>query len=900
MTDEPEVINPNGSAGDGPVGAVRTVDIEREMRGAYLDYAMSVIVARALPDARDGLKPVHRRILYAMHDMGVRSNTPYKKSARIVGEVLGKYHPHGDAAVYDAMARMAQDFSMRYLLVDGQGNFGSIDGDAPAAMRYTEARLAKLAEELLLDIDKDTIEWGDNFDGTLKEPLVLPARLPNLLLNGSSGIAVGMATNIPPHNLGEVCAAVNYLIDRWETVIDQRRAEAAAAGAPFARDEELGLIADLAHTAEDGVTVEDLMQFVTGPDFPTGGLVLGREGVLNLYATGKGRIVMRAVTHIEEMKGGRFRINITEIPYQVNKTALIERIAELVRDERIDGISDLRDESDRRGMSLVVEIKRGANPKTVLNQLLKYTPLQSTFGAQMLALVDGQPRLLTLKRALQLYIEHRHGVITRRTQFDLDKARARAHILEGLRIALANLDAVIQTIRESPSADEARTRLIARFNLSEIQAQAILDMQLRRLAALERQKIEDEYQQVRQQIAYLEDLLANPRKILLLIKDDVTQLAADYGDERRTRITADSAEELSIEDLVHDEEVLISLTQRGYIKRVPAKAYRAQHRGGRGVTGMQTREEDAVETIFATRNLHHILLFSDRGKVYHVRAYEVPEADRAGRGVPLINVIALSEGEKITAALAVREFLPNTFCTMCTVRGRIKRVDMSEFEAVRPSGIIAISLDEGDVLGWVRATSGNQDIIIVTARGRALRFHESKARPMGRTAGGVNAIRLGADDYVTSMDVVAPGGELLVIAASGYGKRTPLEQYPPKGRYTSGIRTIADRYDVTGPLVAARVVKPEDEVTLITANGIALRTAVESIRVAGRSTLGVRVITLDDGDALASLAVLQAHPTEVAPEAAPEGAQADDGSLDEAVDLDEEEDSLDEPAAESV
>ena len=584
---------------------------------------------------------------------------------------------------------------------------------------------------------------------------------------------------------------------------------------------------------------------------------------------------MRAVTHIEEMKGGRFRINITEIPYQVNKAALLERIAELVRDDRIDGISDLRDESDRHGMSIIVEIKRGANPKTVLNQLLKYTPLQSTFGAQMLALVDGQPRLLSLKRALQIYADHRHTVITRRTEFDLNKARARAHILEGLRIALANLDAVIQTIRESPNAEEARNRLMSRFGLSEVQAQAILDMQLRRLAALERQKIEDEYQEVMRQIAYLEDLLANPRKILLLIKDDLAKLKEDFGDGRRTRITADSAEELSIEDLVHDEEVLISLTQRGYIKRVPVKAYRAQHRGGRGVTGMATREEDVVETIFATRNLHHILMFSDKGKVYHVRAYEVPEADRAAKGVPLINVIALSEGEKITAALAVKEFLPNTFCTMCTQNGRIKRVDMTEFEAVRPSGIIAISLDDGDVLGWVRATTGAQDVIIVSARGRALRFKETRVRSMGRAAGGVNGMRLAEGDYVTSMDVVEPGGELLVIAASGYGKRTPLAQYPVKGRYTGGIRTIADRYDVTGPIVAARVVAPEDEITLITTNGIALRTAVESIRVAGRSTLGVRVITLDDSDHLASVAVLKAKPTEVAPASAEEVAAAE-------------------------
>jgi DNA gyrase subunit A len=857
------MINANGAElpVDNQIGTVHTIDIEHEMRYAYLDYAMSVIVARALPDARDGLKPVHRRILYAMHDMGLRPTAQYKKSARIVGEVLGKYHPHGDAAVYDAMARMAQDFSMRYPLVDGQGNFGSIDGDAPAAMRYTEARLAAIADELLIDIDKDTIDWTDNFDATLKEPAVLPARLPNLLLNGSSGIAVGMATNIPPHNLREVCDAINHLIDRWEAIIEQRRAEAAQAQTPFTREDELQAIAELAHSSEDGVAVEDLMQFVKGPDFPTGGLILGREGILNLYATGKGRIVMRAVTHIEEMRGGRFRINVTEIPYQVNKTALLERIAELVRDERIDGISDLRDESDRHGMSIIIEIKRGAQPKTVLNQLLKYTPLQTTFGAQMLALVDGQPRLLSLKRALQLYIAHRHQVITRRSQFDLDKARARAHILEGLRIALANLDAVIQTIRESPNADEARTRLMTRFNLTEVQAQAILDMQLRRLAALERQKIEDEYQQVMIQIAYLEDLLANPRKILLLIKDDLANVKGDFGDERRTQITADSREELSIEDLVADEEVLIALTHRGYIKRVPAKAYRAQKRGGRGVTGMQTREEDAVEVIFATRTLHHILLFSDKGKIYHVRAYEVPEADRAARGVPLVNVIALSEGEKITAALAVPEFKPNSFCAMCTQNGRMKRVAMTEFEAVRPSGIIAISLDEGDQLGWVHATTGAQDVVIVTAHGRALRFKESKVRAMGRAAGGVNAIKLSADDFVTSMDVVAPNAELLVVTAKGYGKRTPLGQYPVKGRYTGGVRTIANRFDETGSIVAARVVKPQDEVTIITANGIALRTAVENIRAAGRATLGVRVMALDEGDALASLARLEANST---------------------------------------
>ncbi|HSD84104.1 MAG TPA: DNA gyrase C-terminal beta-propeller domain-containing protein, partial [Anaerolineae bacterium] len=585
-------------------------------------------------------------------------------------------------------------------------------------------------------------------------------------------------------------------------------------------------------------------------------------------------------------------IVVTEIPYQVNKTALIERIAELVRDERVDGISDLRDESDRHGMSLIIELKRGAQPRTVLNQLHKYTPLQSTFGAQMLALVDGQPRLLSLKRTLQIYIAHRHEVITRRSQFELDKARARAHILEGLRIALANLDAVIQTIRESPNADEARTRLMDRFHLSEVQAQAILDMQLRRLAALERQKIEDEYQAVMATIAHLEDLLANPRKMLGLIKDDLAMLQEKFGDERRTQITADQAEELSLEDLVADEEVLIALTQRGYIKRVASKAYRAQKRGGRGVTGMQTREEDVVDTIFATRTLHHILFFSDKGKVYHVRAYEVPEADRAARGVPLVNLINLAENEKITAALSVREFTPNSFCTMCTVKGRMKRVNMTEFEAVRPSGIIAISLEQGDMLGWVHATNGAQDVIIVSARGRALRFRESKARAMGRTAGGVGAIRLRESDYVASMDVIVPRGQLLVVTEKGYGKRTPLEQYPVKGRNTGGVRTVADRYEETGPIVAARVVMPEDEITLITAGGIALRTAVENVRVAGRATLGVRVISLDDGDRLASLARLEANPEENARVAAEAASQA--GAVVEA----EEEEEAEEETAE--
>jgi DNA gyrase subunit A len=840
-------------------GNVRTIDIEQEMRGAYLDYAMSVIVARALPDARDGLKPVQRRILYAMHDMGLRPTSPYRKSARIVGEVLGKYHPHSDAAVYDAMARMAQDFSMRYMLVDGQGNFGSVDGDAPAAMRYTEARLARLADELVADIDKDTVDWGENFDGSLKEPNVLPSVFPNLLLNGSAGIAVGMATNIPPHNLNELMDAIGFLIERWEKIIAERRETAKKAKKTFTREDELQLLEEMFHGSSDEVTVDDLLRFVKGPDFPTGAIILGREGIINAYATGKGRIVMRAVANIEEMKGGRFRILITEIPYQVNKSALIERMAELVRDDRISEISDIRDESDRNGMSIVIELKRGSQPKTVLNKLYKFTALQSTFGVQVLALVNGQPRLLTLKRALQLFVEHRHEVITRRTAFDLAKARHRAHILEGLRIALAHLDAVIKTIRESPDADTARDRLMQRFKLSELQAQAILDMQLRRLAALERQKIEDEYQQVMQTIAYLEDLLANPRKILTLIREDCEQLRAKYGDARRTMIAAEATEEMSIEDLVADELVLIQMTERNYIKRLPPQSFRAQARGGRGVTGIQTREEDAVIHIFTARTLDHVLFFSDRGKVYHIRAYEVPSADRTAKGAPVANLIAIGADERITAAVAVTDFSQAAYLTMCTRQGRIKRVEAEEFESVRPSGIIAMSLGEGDVLGWVKVTRAKEDIIIVTEQGKALRFNSGLIRAMGRTAAGVNAIRLSKGDYVVSMDAVRPDGELLIVTEKGYGKRTPLEQYPTKGRATGGVRTMANRIQDTGLIAAARVVHADDEVTLITSGGIALRTAVSNIASSGRATRGVRVISLQEGDSVASIARIESE-----------------------------------------
>ena len=816
------------------IGIIKQVDIEKEMKGSYLDYAMSVIVARALPDARDGLKPVHRRILYAMHDMGLHHDKPYKKSARIVGEVLGKYHPHGDAAVYDAMARMAQDFSLRYMLVDGQGNFGSVDGDPPAAMRYTEARLSAIAEELLADIEKETVDFTDNFDGTLQEPATLPAKLPNLLLNGTSGIAVAMATNIPPHNLDELCDAIYFLIDHYDEL--------------------------------DEVSVEDLMEYVKGPDFPTGAMILGEDGIKNAYATGKGRVVMRAVTRIEEMSHGRHRIVVTELPYQVNKASLVERIAELVRAGRLDGISDLRDESGRQGMSIVIELKRSAQPRTVLNQLLKYTPLQSTFGVNLLALVDEEPRLLSLKRALLLYIEHRREVIARRTRYELDKASDRAHILEGLRIALANLDAVIATIRKSKTAGEALNNLIKRFKLTEIQARAILDMQLRRLAALERQKMEDEYAEAIKTIAYLEDLLANPRKILYLVKQDLIELKERYGDDRRTRILAEATEELEEEDLISDEDVLISITQRSYIKRTPTRVYRRQERGGRGVMGMTTREEDAVLYLFATSTLDSILFFTSQGRVYRERAYRIPDAGLRAKGMPLVNLLPLEQGELVTAALAVPHLeqaeTPSsevgTYLTMVTQQGRIKRTALAEFASIRPSGLIAISLNEGDELGWVKLTRGDQEVIIVTERGQAIRFSEEEVRPMGRSAGGVMSIKLDGGDRVASMDVVRPQSDFLIVTTKGYGKRTPLSEYPTQGRHGRGVVTLSSRYlDRTGPINAARVVKEGDEVTFISAEGMVLRTDVEGIPRMGRSTRGSRVMNLREGDTMASIARLE-------------------------------------------
>jgi DNA gyrase subunit A len=805
------------------IGNIQAVDIDDQMRSAYLDYAMSVIVARALPDARDGFKPVHRRILYAMNEMGIRSNTAYKKSARIVGEVLGKFHPHGDMAVYDAMARLAQDFSMRYMMVDGQGNFGSVDGDAPAAMRYTEARLASIAEEMLADIDKNTVDFADNFDGSLQEPIVLPARLPNMLLNGSSGIAVGMATNIPPHNLGELIRAINHVIDNYENI--------------------------------DEISIEDLMKFIPGPDFPTGGIIVGREGILQAYSTGRGRLVMRGLAHIEEIKGGRNAIYITELPYQVNKANLIERIAELARAGRLPDISDLRDESDRRGISIYIELKRSAQPQRVLNQLYKYTALQSTFGVQTLALLNNEPRLFPLKKALQTFIDHRQIVITRRSEFELDKARRRAHILDGLLIALSNLDEVIQTIRSSPDADEAKLRLVQRFNLTEIQAQAILDMQLRRLAALERQKIEDEHKVVLVQISYLEDLLANPRKILDVIKEDLQELEEKFGDERRTRIMADASENFEEEDLVSDEPTLITITQRGYIKRVAPGIYRTRNRGRRGVSGQNVKDEDEIIMMLLAQTLNSVLFFTNQGKVYSEKVYQIPDANRTDRGIPIVNLLAMDADERVTAWVVVPNFENVKYLTMATVKGRVKRVEISEFAAVRNAGLIAINLEKGDQLGWVSMTSGDDDVILATVKGYAVRFPERQIRTMGRNTMGVSGIKLRSGDQLTSMEVVEPGGSLLIVTENGFGKRTPLEDYPVKSRATSGVLTTDKKgLAKVGNIATARVVQDQDEITLISKNGLVLRLKVEDINISGRATRGTHVIDLIKGDTLAALA----------------------------------------------
>ncbi|MGE5553838.1 MAG: DNA gyrase subunit A [Betaproteobacteria bacterium] len=799
-------------------GKVLPVQVEEEMKRSYLDYAMSVIVERALPDVRDGLKPVQRRILYGMSELNLDPDKPHKKSARIVGEVMGKYHPHGDAAIYDAMVRMAQDFSYRYLLVDGHGNFGSVDGDPPAAMRYTEARLSKIAMEMLRDLDKDTVDFVPNFDETLEQPAVLPSRFPNLLVNGAAGIAVGMATNIPPHNLGEVIDGLVALIDNPEA------------------------------------TVKDLMRHVKGPDFPTGGLILGRDGVKEAYETGRGTIRVRARSAIETTSAGKARIVVTELPYMVNKASLIEDVAALVREKKIDGISDLRDESDRTGMRIVIELRRDANPHVVLNQLHKHTQMQSSFGVIMLALVNGRPQIMNLKEVLREYLEFQRQVITRRTRFELAKAEERAHILEGLRIALQHLDEVIQTIRQAKDDEAAKQGLMSKFGLSEKQAVAILDMRLRRLTALEREKIEEEYQELQKRISYLKELLADPHKIDGVIREESLQIKEKYADPRRTQIGA-AAKDIDVEDLIAEESIVVTLSNHGYIKRMPADTYRAQNRGGRGITGATTKEEDFVENLFITTTHTHVLFFTNRGKVYHLRGHQIPEASRQARGTAIVNLLQVSRGEQITAVIPVKEFDPDKYLFMATRRGTVKKTPLAEFDNIRAGGLIALTLEEGDELVGVRLTSGREEILMVTRGGLSIRFSEEEVRPMGRTAHGVKGISLVKDDVVEGMDVVRPNADVLVVTENGYGKRTPIAEYREQSRGGKGIKTLRVT-EKNGPIVGVRMVRADYDLMLTTAAGIIIRVPVQSISIMGRDTQGVRIIRLDEGDRVVAVAQL--------------------------------------------
>ena len=810
------------------LGNVRAVNIEDEMKGSYLDYAMSVIVSRALPDVRDGLKPVHRRILYAMDGLGLSHSSPHKKSARVVGEVLGKYHPHGDTSVYDAMVRMAQDFSMRHMLIDGQGNFGSIDNDPPAAMRYTEVRLAEIAEQMLVDIDKDTVDFMPNFDDSLKEPVVLPSRLPNLLVNGSSGIAVGMATNIPPHNLGEVCDAISYLIDN------------------------------------PGATVDELMPFIKGPDFPTGGIILGQEGICSAYATGHGRVVVRAKAYYEDASAaGRRQIVITELPYQVNKAALVERIAGLVKEKKVTGISELRDESDRQGMRIVIELKKEAQSRQVLNNLYKYTQMQSAFFVNMLALVSGQPRVISLREALQHYIDFRHQVITRRSRFELKVAKDRAHILEGLKVALDDIDRVIATIRKSKTAEQARSELMTNFGLSQAQAQAILDMQLRRLAGLERSKLLDEYAQVVKTIAYIEELLANPKRMLLLIKEEVNELKTKYSDLRRTEISLQEALDFSEEDLIPHQRMVVTLSDRGFVKRVPSRAYTLQHRGGKGIIGMVTREQDAVRFLVVADTHDNMLFFTNRGRVFCLKCYEIPaDSSRIAKGMGVINLFPIAEWERVTAVVAVSEFTSGGYLLMATSRGEIKKTSVDSFSSVRSSGLIAMDLEEGDSL--VAACSGTDqgDVILVTQKGQSIRFAISSLRASLRASGGVRAIKLGKDDHVISMDIAQPDAFLLAVTSGGYGKLTAIEDYPCQHRAGSGVRTFRVT-EKTGQVAAARVGTQSQQLMIISADGIITRTPVKEedprkgITIQGRSTQGVRLMKLGPGDSVVAIAAFE-------------------------------------------
>lgn len=796
---------------------VLPVCLEHEMQNSYIDYAMSVIITRALPDVRDGLKPVHRRILYAMHEAGMTPNKPYKKSARIVGEVLGKYHPHGDRSVYDATVRLAQDFSTRYPLVDGHGNFGSVDGDSAAAMRYTEVRMAKITGEMLADIDKETVDFMPNYDGSLQEPTVLPAKIPNLLVNGSAGIAVGMATNIPPHNLGEVIDGLVMMID------------------------------------DPDVTLEQLMTKIQGPDFPTGAKILGREGILKAYSTGRGSVKMRSCAEIEPMSKGKNRIVITEIPYQVNKARVIESIADLSRNKDIDGITALRDESDRKGMRIVIELRADVNPDIILNKLYKHTQLQETFGVIMLALVDGHPRVLTLREVLSYYLEHRKVVVTRRCRFELDKALARAHILEGLLIALDHIDEVIKTIRESATDEIAKNALMSKFDLSEKQSIAILDMRLRRLTGLERDKIQEEYAELEKTIDYLRSVLADEHKLMGIIRDELLETKKKYADKRRTQIEADTSE-LNVEDLIPNERMVLTLTRRGYIKRINANVYHTQNKGGRGIKGMATKDEDAVNHLLYTSAHNTVLFFTNFGRVYRLKSYEIPEANsRNSKGIAAINLLPLSQGEKVNALIDVDQVDPQANLFMATERGLVKKTSLQEFSNVRRNGLIAISLMEGDHLAKVRMTKGDQNIILATKQGMAICFKETDVRPMGRNTRGVRGITLAGDDMVIGADILADDSQVLTVSEEGFGKRNNVDAYKVQRRGGKGVKNFKIT-PKTGVIVGVEVVRNTQELILITSNGIVIRTDIESIGVKkGRNTSGVKIQRLEENDKVAAL-----------------------------------------------
>src|SRR5688572_2209249 len=790
--------------------------VEDEMRNSYIDYSMSVIVSRALPDVRDGLKPVHRRVLVAMRELNLLHDRPFRKSAKITGDVTGNYHPHGTVAVYETMVRLAQSFSMRYPLVDGQGNFGSVDGDAPAAERYTEARLTEFAEEMLRDIEKDTVDMRPNYDESREEPVVLPAAVPNLLVNGSSGIAVGMATNIPPHNLREIVDAIHHVIDN----------------------------PDCPH--------EDLLKIVEGPDFPTGGVIYGRQGIIDSYTTGRGHITVRSLATIEEIKKDRQAIIVTEIPYMVGKAALLEKIADLVKDGVLDGISDLRDESDRDGMRIVIELKRDAQPKVILNQLFKHTQMQTTFGSNMLSLVGNRPMTLTLRDMIQHYIDHRREVVIRRTRFDLAEAERRAHILEGFKIALDHIDEIVALIKASATVDAARQGLMSRFGLSEIQSSAILEMRLSRLTGLERQKIEDEYLEVIQLIEQLKAILESPAQVLQIIKDDLTQVKERFGDERRTQIVAASGE-FEIEDLIPEEDVVITISHAGYMKRLPVTTYRSQRRGGRGVTGAGTREEDFIEHLFIASTHSYILVYTDRGRVYWLKVHEIPQAGRTAKGKAVVNLVEMSQQERVAAVVPVKQFVEDRFIFLCTRRGTVKKTPLSAFSNPRRMGIVAIGVEADDALIDAVLTDGTQDIILSKRDGQAIRFKESDVRPMGRTAFGVRGVRIEEDDAVVGVIAVRREASILVATENGYGKRSPISEYRVTGRGGKGIISI-QASERNGKVVAALEVVEDDEVMLITRGGIVVRTPVKGISEIGRNTQGVRLINLEAGDQLIDVA----------------------------------------------